>query len=115
MGLPVARDSVASMPFCSGVSSNGVCFIASLYQKKVNGRNHPHAIASQTVKPRTTELLGRGRGAAKHCAIFPIASLWSLPIVALRKSEPEPVRSNGNDRNALDTLRGHSVLGPGGL
>ena len=39
---------------CSGVSSNGVCSIASLYQEKVHGRNHPHARASQTVKSRTT-------------------------------------------------------------
>jgi hypothetical protein len=34
MGLPVLRDSMASIPFCSGVSSKGVCSIGSLYQEK---------------------------------------------------------------------------------
>jgi len=32
--LPVSRDSVANMPFCSGVRSNGVCSISLLYQEK---------------------------------------------------------------------------------
>src|SRR5215470_16989368 len=30
---------------------------------------------------------GHGRKTAKNCAIFPIASLWRLPMVALLKSE----------------------------
>jgi hypothetical protein len=56
-----------------------------------------------------------GWGAAKNCVIFPIASFWRLPIVALLKSEHEPVHSNGNHLNALDTLRGQVVLGHGGF
>ena len=36
-------------------------------------------------------------------------------MVALLKSEHEPVRSNINHINALDTLRGHVVLGHGGF
>jgi hypothetical protein len=31
-GCPVSRDSEASIPFCSGVSSNGVCSIITPYQ-----------------------------------------------------------------------------------
>src|ERR1043166_263619 len=31
-GCPVSRDSEASIPFCSGVSSNGVCSIMTPYQ-----------------------------------------------------------------------------------
>ena len=35
--------------------------------------------------------------------------------MALLKSEHEPVRSNGNHLNAIDTLRGRVVLGHDGF
>ena len=55
------------------------------------------------------------RGAAKNCAIFPIASFWRLPIVALLTSKHEPIRSNDKRINTLGTLRDHVLLGHGGF
>src|SRR5262249_6533514 len=74
------------------------------------------SVSSRLIAPGS-RLVGFGptRGSAKNCAIFPIASLWRLPIVALLKSEPEHVRNDVSRINGLGTLRDHVVLGHGGF
>ena len=54
MGLPVSRDSVASRPFCAGVSSKGVCSRRLLYQE-----NQPCATA--WLPPQSRKPCGIGR------------------------------------------------------
>ena len=53
------------------------------------------------------------RGLAKNCAIFPIASFWRIPIVALLKSKHEPRISDVNRINAVGETRDHIVFDHG--